>query len=288
MNIKDFLNNDLQTFSHADDRDSLPCHRQKMSTSLKQLEDITTSKEYANKEYRLVFSIPLMPSHYHGQLKGVDDLLYVNQFQSTFYMYPKTHQMRGSNIQSLELPFLSKFPNLVAYYVEDAKGPLEQFFPRWIKFSTCEDFSQVWNDTIISPRSRKNYFNIPETLLSKLSTTIPLFSKEGLLSLFYDLAAKPITYNRNVYNTNTGKLVYNGEYNARYEPEKVLAKEETSYFILSYQNDVVVSTSIRGSKAQILQYINTIPSLDIFWIVPESLDYVLAIYREGDMYLDLR
>lgn len=230
----------------------------------------------------------MIPAHYHGQLKGVDDLLYVDQFQSTFYMYPKTHQMQGINVRPLRLPFLSKFPNLVAYYLEDKKGPLEQFFPRWIKFSTHEDFAQVWNNPVISPSAKISCYNIPEVLLSKLDTAIPLFSTEGLLALFYDLNAKPITYNRAIYDAHTGKLAYSGKYNGRYEPEKVLSKKDTNYFILSYQNDAIVSSPISGSKSQMLQYISTASSSEIFWIVPESLDYVLAIYGEGDMYLDLR
>lgn len=225
MDIIEFLANNGQTFHHPDDRDGLPCHNQDMLTSLQQLAEITLQDDYPRRDYRLALSFQLMPSYVQDKTENFNELISVYQYYATFYMYPKTHQRIGANLKLVNLPLLEKFPNLVAYYIEYERGPIdvEPWVPRYLEFSTLEFFEHIQNQLL--PQASPEFI-LADPILEQLSSLVPLLETEGLLSLFYMEEAQAASYGRRLYNSTNGSIIQTGKYNTKLEPAKILSRRE--------------------------------------------------------------
>ena len=287
MGIIEFLANNGQTFHHPDDRDGLPCQNQDMLTSLQQLAEITLQEDYPSRDYRLALSFPLMPAYVQNKAENFDELISVYQYYATFYMYPKTHQRIGANLKLVNLPLLEKFPNLVAYYIEYERGPIdvEPWVPRYLEFSTREFFEHIQNQLL--PQASPEFI-LTDPVLEQLSLLVPALKTEGLLSLFYIKEAQASSYGRRLYDSTNGSIIQTGKYNTKLEPAKILSRKKREYFIITHDYYDFTITKMNCSRREMLRYVAEHDfEQDMYWIVPTDFEYVLAISSIGDMYLKL-
>ena len=287
MDIIEFLANNGQTFHHPDDRDGLPCQNQDMLTSLQQLAEITLQEDYPSRDYRLALSFPLMPAYVQNKAENFDELISVYQYYATFYMYPKTHQRIGANLKLVNLPLLEKFPNLVAYYIEYERGPIdvEPWVPRYLEFSTREFFEHIQNQLL--PQASPEFI-LTDPVLEQLSLLVPALKTEGLLSLFYIKEAQASSYGRRLYDSTNGSIIQTGKYNTKLEPAKILSRKKREYFIITHDYYDFTITKMNCSRREMLRYVAEHDfEQDMYWIVPTNFDYILAISTDGEMYLKL-